>query len=80
MSKPILFADFNNADVKGRLRLNCAGTTRDLAEQKLNLEPGLRVILYDGDELEADGEVQFSADENIWVAVIEWNQVRERDS
>ena len=26
MNKPRVFADFHNADAKGRVRLNCAGT------------------------------------------------------
>ena len=32
-----IFADFNNADENGRLRLNCTGTIEDLARQKIEL-------------------------------------------
>jgi hypothetical protein len=31
MDKPGIFADFHNADEKGRLRLNCVGTMEELA-------------------------------------------------
>lgn len=71
-----LYADFNNADRSGRLRLNCAGTARDLDQFGIRLSDGLRVRVHD-DELEADAEVQFSPDERIWVAVIDWDAVRQ---
>lgn len=74
---PLLFADFNNGDPQGRLRLNCAGTMHDLSNQGIQLVPGLAVVLSD-DELEADGIVQFSEDESIWVAAIDWNRIRKR--
>lgn len=77
MITPILYADFNNADVDGRLRLNCAGTMKDLAEQAVTLAPGMHVVLHD-EELEADGKVEFSATENVWVGIIDWSQVRQR--
>lgn len=32
-------ADFHNADVQGRLRLNCIGTVEDLARQNIELRP-----------------------------------------
>jgi hypothetical protein len=76
MSMPTLHADFMNADPAGRVRLNCVGTTEDLARLGLRLEDGLRVILTDRDELEADGEVMYSNDEHIWVAKIDWNAIR----
>jgi hypothetical protein len=79
VSKPILFADFNNADTRGRLRLNCEGTIEDLARQNLKFAEGLLVILHD-EELEADAEIHFSPEENVWVGVIDWRQVRQRAS
>ncbi len=79
MTKPTIYADFNNADAEGRLRLNCAGTFEDLAHQQVRLEEGLRLILRD-EELEADGEAHFSAAERIWVASIDWQRVRQRSA
>jgi hypothetical protein len=74
MSK--VFVDFHNADVQGRLRLNCIGTIEDLSREHTELENGQRLVLY-GEDLEVDGVVQFSEDEKIWVVAIDWNQIRQ---
>lgn len=76
MNNPRVFADFNNADVEGRLRLNCIGTIEDLARQNIELEDGQLLILY-SEDLEVEGVVKYSGNENIWVAAIEWNAIKE---
>jgi hypothetical protein len=76
MSAPRIYADFHNADTSGRLRLNSVGTTQDLLEQCVTLGDGLRLTLY-SEDLEVDGEVHFSNEEGVWVAVIDWNAIRE---
>jgi hypothetical protein len=76
MSVSRVFVDFHNADEQGRLRLNCIGTIEDLARQQAELENGQRLTLY-GEDLEVDGVVQFSEDEKVWVATIDWSQIRE---
>lgn len=76
MSLPRIYADFHSADTDGHLRLNCVGTVQDLSRQRIVLEKGLRLTLY-SEDLETEGRVQFSTDENIWVAVIDWNAIRE---
>ena len=76
MKKPRVFADFHNADAQGRLRLNCAGTVEDLACQKIFLKEGQSLILY-SEDLEVDGVVRHSEKENLWVAVIDWDAIRE---
>ncbi len=70
----ILYADFNNADASGRLRLNCKGTLVDLAAAGRELEEGLEVTLTDG-ELRVDGTVVASTEEGIWVAVVDWDKI-----
>jgi hypothetical protein len=77
MSRPTVYADFHYAHRQGRLRLNCNGTIRDLAEKQLTLFEGLRLTLSD-DELEAEGIVTFAEDERLWVAVIDWGAIRRR--
>jgi hypothetical protein len=67
-----LYADFNNADPKGRVRLNCYGTLQDLKKLKIQLSEGMKVILDDNDELSTAGIVEYSKEENIWVAKIDW--------
>lgn len=76
MSKPKVYADFHNADVQGRLRLNCVGTVEDLAQQQVVLRDGLLLTLY-SEDLAVEGRVQYSTEENLWVAVIDWNAIRE---
>jgi hypothetical protein len=83
MLKPKVYADFHNADVNGRLRLNCVGTIEDLARQGLMLHEGMPLILYSDDldaegqpdELLADGVVSFSEEEHCWVAAIDWSAI-----
>jgi hypothetical protein len=77
MPRPLVYADFHNADPEGRLRLNCVGTIRDLALQNITLQDGLSLTLHD-EELEADGEVHFSPGEHLWVAAIDWEAIRPR--
>lgn len=74
-----IYADFRNADSQGRLRLNCVGTTEDLARQAITLCEGMAVTLYADDvdangrldELLVDGVVSYSAEEKCWVAAID---------
>ena len=77
MDKPRVFADFHNADVQGRLRLNCIGTVEDLSRQRIALRDGQWLTLY-SEELQVDGQVRYSAEENLWVAVIDWNAISEQ--
>ena len=77
MPEHTVYADFHNADSKGRVRLNCVGTIRDLAEKRIVLSEGLRLTLSD-DDLETEGTVLFAEDERLWVAVIDWNAIRMR--
>ena len=76
-SRPLVYADFHNADSRGRLRLNCVGTIRDLAEGGITLSEGLPLTLSD-DDLEVDGEAHFAEEEHLWVAVIDWGAVHKR--
>ena len=84
MVMPKIYADFHNADSQGRLRLNCVGTTEDLARQQVELRKGLLLTLYaddlddngEFDELLVDGVVSFSDEEHCWVAAIDWATIR----
>ena len=79
MNRPRVFADFHNADPQGRLRLNCVGTMEDLAKQTIELRAGLGLTLY-SEDLETDGSVEFSGEEKVWVAAIDWNAVHSSES
>ena len=78
MQHPKVFADFHNADAQGRLRLNCIGTVEDLAQQQIVLRDGLPLTFY-SEELEVEGVVQYSTDEHVWVAVIDWQAIRDME-
>jgi hypothetical protein len=75
MRYPKIFADFHSADTEGRLRLSCIGTIEDLARHNIELQVGQLLTLY-SEELEVDGTVQYSEAEKVWVAAINWNQIR----
>jgi hypothetical protein len=76
MNYPKVFADFQNTDEQGRLRLNCIGTIEDLSRQGTQLIPGEKLLIY-SEELEADAVIEYSDQEKIWVAAIDWEQIRE---
>ena len=76
MNKPKVFADFHNADAKGRVRLNCAGTEADIKRQKIVLQDGLPLIIY-SEGLEVEGVVHYSEEEKLWTAVIDWSATQE---
>lgn len=71
-----IFADFNNSDEKGRVRLNANGTLDDIRNKQMELVDGLEVLLDDDDGLVISGQVEFSKEENIWVAVIDWSKLK----
>ena len=75
MNIPRVFADFHNADAKGRVRLNCAGTMADLESQKIVLRNGQSLIIY-SEELEVEGVVHYSEEEKLWTAVIDWDAIQ----
>ena len=75
MNKPKVFVDLHNADTQGRVRLNCIGTIEDLARQQIVLRDGVCLTLY-SEELEVEGVVEYSTDEHLWVAVIDWNAIK----
>jgi hypothetical protein len=76
MSNPRIFADFQNADAQGRLRLNCIGTIEDLSRHGTKLINGGKLSIY-SEDLEADAVVEYSDEEKIWVATIDWDRIRE---
>ena len=61
---------------QGRIRLNCVRTIEDLHRQHVQLHNGQSLTLY-SEDLEVDGLIQYSEDDRIWVAVIDWDAIRE---
>jgi len=85
MNTPRIYADFQNLDDHNRLRLNCAGTSQDLARHGIELREGLVLTFYmddaddrgQPDDLLADGRVEFNTEEGCWVAVVDWSALRQ---
>jgi hypothetical protein len=84
MSRPRVYADFQNLDDENRRRLTGAGTRRDLECQGIELRQGMALTLYSDDandegqpdELVTDGVVQYNVAEQCWVAAIAWQAIR----
>lgn len=71
-----IFVDFNNADSNGRIRLNTNGTLSDIEKYKIELLEGREILIFDDDEFEAIGVLKFSPEENIWVAELDWENLK----
>jgi hypothetical protein len=65
MTAKMIFADFNNFDSDGYIRLNCVGTIRDLELADMQLHAGLHLVVSNGD-LRAEIEVMRSPSGDIW--------------
>jgi hypothetical protein len=65
MDNVTIFADFNNRDKDGCLRLNTVGTVADLARFSILLKDGLQLSVSDGD-LVAQIAVRAPGDEGVW--------------
>lgn len=71
-----IYADFNNADAAGRLRLNATGSLRDLERLPESPVDGQAVTVV-SEDLRVEGIMRFSVEEDIWVAEIDWNAIVE---
>lgn len=78
-SLPRVFVDFNNTDKEHRVRLTTVGTRADLERLQITLVEDLILILDDGEGLVIRGIVQFSEAENIWVAVVDWDELMSQE-
>ena len=65
-----IYADLNNVDEEGCIRLNCVQTLDDIETQGIKLKDGLKIKLKDGD-LVAEGRVMYSKVESIWTVLVE---------
>lgn len=69
-----IYADFQNADRDGFVRLNTNGTVADLARLGLTLVDGLSVVISDG-ELVSQATIRCPGVEGIWRAEIDWEAI-----
>ena len=73
-----IYADFNNCDEPGRVRLNTIGSLRDL-DHVGPLKEGEMLELYDT-ELRVVGKAEFSRVDNIWTAQFDPEKVTSIES
>jgi hypothetical protein len=69
-----IYADFNNSDEQGRVRLNTVKSLEDLEQNKATIKDGLSVVLYMSGELEVHGTLIFQ--DGIWNGIPEWATIR----
>jgi len=75
-SGPTIYADFQNADQDGFVRLNTVGTFADLARLGVTLVDGLSIVISDG-ELRSQATVRRPGVEGIWRAQVDWGAITE---
>jgi len=73
-----IFVDFHNADRLGRVRLNLASTEFDLKEQNVELKESKPISMYQ-EQINIEGIICYSNEENIWVAEIDWWNIVEEE-
>jgi hypothetical protein len=79
-----IYADFHNLDDANQLRLTCAGTLADLARHGIQLREGQVLTFYTDDaddhgrpdELRIQGTVHYDAEQQCWVAAVDWSALR----
>ena len=84
MSTAKIYADFQNLDDFNRLKLTCAGTLEDLANQGIELKEDMSLTFYTDDaddqgqpdELLVEGSTHYNEEEQCWVASIDWSAIR----
>ena len=69
-----VYADFNNCDQLGTVRLNTVGSLSDLAATGVRLEGGTALHLTNN-ELKVNGIAEFSKEESIWTARFNWHEL-----
>jgi hypothetical protein len=67
-----IYCDFNNGIDEARFSLSCHWSRVDLDRNHHELRDGLRVVLYQTGELEAEGTIHYDRDWNMWVGVPDW--------
>lgn len=71
---PHVFADFNNSDKHGRVRLNTNGAKADFISLGIEPRDGLKLWLTDHEELATSGVVRWD-DVEGWVAEIDFSEL-----
>jgi hypothetical protein len=65
-----IYADFNNQDELGRVRLHGGASLQDIGRQEELLRPGLPIVLYtdENDYIEVDAVLVYDEHHQVWLA------------
>lgn len=74
IQKPMfrIYFDENAGDERGWYDLGIPGSLRDIKPVAKKLANGLRVILYDGQEIEVEAVLEYNDDTKRWMALPLW--------
>lgn len=70
-----IYADFNNCEEGGKVRLNTNGSLNDLSQVKGKIEQGMFVWLYD-EEFEVLTKLEYHPKWKIWLGEPNWSTIR----
>ncbi len=71
-----IYCDWNNAIDSERFDLGCHGSLEDIKRHAHNLKNGMRVVLYQTDELEMEGVIQFDEASERWIGIPDLRTIR----
>lgn len=74
-----IYFDANAGDEHDRCDLGIPGSLRDIEPLAGKLADGMRVLLYDYDELEVEAVLEFEPKYNRWMARPLWDTLRRLD-
>ena len=70
-----IYADFNNCEEDGKVRLNTNGSLNDLCKAKTRIRTGMWVWLYDED-FEVESKLEYHQKWQIWLGEPNWSTIQ----
>jgi hypothetical protein len=74
-----IYFDENAGDADNRFDLGIPGSLRDISRIASQIKDGPRVMLYDGEALEVEAELQFDRTRQRWMGRPVWDTIRRLD-
>jgi hypothetical protein len=74
-----IYFDTNEGDEDDRFDLGIPGSLRDIEPIASELKNGMRVVLYDGEELEVEALIEFDVRYQRWMATPIWSTLKYLD-
>jgi hypothetical protein len=71
-----IYFDTNEGDARGRFDLGIPGSLHDIEPIAPQLTDGMRVILYDSEELEVEAVLEYDQNYQRWMADPIWSTLK----